>query len=326
MYSPTNIASGFLETFDRSAVKLFRCYLARHPGVSKWLIAADFALNNPGRPRNCFAFSLVPYDDWPDGIEADVTAVLPKDLKKTKTLSPEAAAWLRDMRRFHIAVTTNKNHKIFSNGPDSDSLKIAREHIDLTVNALTAPQHADTLERFKIIRQKSLAKKFNVELLADIWMLGVLYATLTILLGRERTCQIIGWFPDRDNITNFCNGIWCDYAVLNMHAFCEAFEVDLRKTRIGVGIPDRSGPIEDMWFDYMIRAPDWFAGTVAAWDKDNNRVPGEHAKYRKMLEDVVANARNIVILHIDIEEQKGEFRRVVVETSKGGWEDSTDEA
>lgn len=91
----------------------------------------------------------------------------------------------------------------------------------------------------------------------------------------------------------------------------EAFQVDMRGTQCPIGVPDRSGAKERMWFDYMIRAADWLAGAVSAWDRTNNLIPGEHDKYRQMLEDVITEADNIVILHFDITETGMQFRRIL---------------
>jgi hypothetical protein len=171
----------------------------------------------------------------------------------------------------------------------------------------------DTIKRFRKLKAEAQAKGFNVELLGDLWLLAVWFAVLTIILGRERQCETIGWFPDRDSMTNWCEGIWQDYADWNVHALADALIVDMRSTQLAVGAPNRSGAKEIMWYDYMIRAADWFAGSVAAWDRQNNLIPGEHSKYRQMLEDVVADADNIVILHFDITDAGAQFRRIAVE-------------
>lgn len=278
------------------------------------MIAADFAQHDPQRPMDCMAFTVLPYDAWPQEIQANVNSSLPKDLKKSKELAPEAIGWLRDDRRFHIVITLNKELRIFFNGEGSDALKIAREHLDLTVASIVDPKLENTRQRFKQLRQKSLANNFRVNLLADIWLLGVFFAALTILLSREQKCELIGWFPDRDDMTNYCDGIWHDYAFWATHGFTEelGFDVDLRKTQIVIGAPDRSGKKEIMWFDYMIRAADWFAGVAAAWDREKNKIPGEHPKYRQMLEDVIADADNVVLLHCDIDDGGAQFRRIAV--------------
>lgn len=132
----------------------------------------------------------------------------------------------------------------------------------------------------------------------------------------DGNCEQIGWFPDRDNMTNYCEHVWVRYAMWNAQAFADRFQVDMRATECFAGAPDRSGPKEQMWFDYMIRAADWFAGAVAAWDRDNNLIPGEHAKYRQMLEDVIAGADNVIVLHFDMTDAGMQFRRIVAERMK----------
>ena len=263
---------------------------------------------------DCFAFTILPYDAWPAEIENDVAEVLPKDLKKSKALDQDGAEWLRDPRRFHIVITVNKDRVPFSNGAGTNTLAIAREHIDKTLDQAAAQGvKPDTIKRFKKLKAEAQAKGFNVELLGDLWLLAVWFAVLTIILGRERQCEAIGWFPDRDNMTTWCDGIWHDYADWNVHALADALTVDMRSTQLAVGAPDRSGAKEIMWYDYMIRAADWFAGSVAAWDRKSNLIPGEHSKYQQMLEDVVADADNIIILHLDITDTGTQFRRIDVE-------------
>ncbi|MBX9841880.1 MAG: hypothetical protein K2Z80_08760 [Xanthobacteraceae bacterium] len=275
------------------------------------MIAADFSLHN-NRPLDCFAFTILPYDAWPAEIEQDVAQALPKDLKDAKRLDDEAMEWLRDPRRFHIAITVNPAPAVFSNGPGISPLAVAREHIAITLDqAVQVGASEDVIRRFRKLKQDAQANNFNVGLLSDIWLLAVWFAVLTIILTRERHCEIIGWFPDRDNMTNYGDGIWCDYAIGNAQTFAEALAIDLTATQIKIGTPDRSKVKEVMWFDYMIRAADWFAGAVAAWDRKRNLIPGDLPKYRQMLEDVITPAKNIVILHLDLTETGMQCRRIL---------------
>ena len=80
---PKKSQNFFFQCFDQSAIELFRQFIARHPAVRKWIIAADFSQHND-RPFDCFAFTVIPYDAWPAEIETDVKQALPKDLKKSK--------------------------------------------------------------------------------------------------------------------------------------------------------------------------------------------------------------------------------------------------
>jgi hypothetical protein len=310
LYPPEEVAKLFLQCFDGSAVENFRRFMARHPHVRKWLIAADFSQHND-RPFDCFAFTIIPYDAWLGEIEREVKQALPRDLKKSKDLDEDAIEWLRDPRRFHIAITVNDRPAVFWNGPGSVPLTIAREYIANTLaNAIKADASDETLTRIKKLKQEAQANSFNVRLLADIWLLAIWFAVLAISIGRERRSEIIGWFPDRDNMTNYCDHFWYDHALWNAQLFAATFAVDMTATRCPAGTPHRSGAKERMWFDYMIRAADWIAGAVAAWDRKRNLIPGDQSKYRRMLEDVITPAENIVVLHLDMNESGMQFRRI----------------
>ena len=77
-----------------------------------------------------------------------------------------------------------------------------QRHIDqILAQAANLGVAKDTLRRFKGLKQDAQANGFNVGLLADIWLLAIWFAILTVLLGRERQCEIVSWFPDRDSMT-----------------------------------------------------------------------------------------------------------------------------
>lgn len=136
MVSPTDIARAIIETFDKGAVGHFRRWLAQHPYVDKWIIAADFALRDKSRPNDCYAFTIFPYDAWPDHLKADIKAHLPRGIKKSKTLSGESETWLRDERRFHFIIPINRNRRFFLNKEGDDQRKIARESISITLSKI----------------------------------------------------------------------------------------------------------------------------------------------------------------------------------------------
>ncbi len=118
IFSPTDIAAAFIECVDKSAVVNLRRFLARHARVQQWIVAADFSLGKT-RPFGCFAFTIIPYDAWPWEIEHDAIAALTKDLKDSKWVPKDAIPWLRDGRRFHLAVTVRPTRAVFVGGAGS---------------------------------------------------------------------------------------------------------------------------------------------------------------------------------------------------------------
>ena len=311
IFVPTHIAKIFFECLDKSAMDNFRRFLDRHGSIKKWLVAADFSLGKD-RPLGCFAFTIVPYDAWPWEIERDAVANLGRDLKESKFVPQSAIGWLRDDRRFHFAITVGPDRAIFT-GRTGSTLRQAREHVNATLAQVEAnldKVEPATAKRVRKLAEISRRNSFNVKLLTDVWLLAVFFAAITTLIGRERPSQIIGWFPDRDNMTTWSDGVWHDYAFWNTRAFADAFDVDLRATRITVGLPSQTTGQEIMWFDYLLRAADWFAGAAAEWDRKTNLDPRKHPKYREMWEQVIAGADNVIVLHLDIGSNGAQFRRI----------------
>ncbi len=54
-----DLAEALFEAFDKSARALFRSWMGKHKS-QQWIIGADYALRDPSRPSDCFAFTVVP--------------------------------------------------------------------------------------------------------------------------------------------------------------------------------------------------------------------------------------------------------------------------
>jgi hypothetical protein len=287
------------ETFDKSGLADFRRFLNENPGVTKWYIAADFCLHDKDRPNNVFAFSIIPHDVMFESIKDEIRTAIPKDWKKSKNILPTAITFLADRRRFHIAFVFPQPPAVFNNGPGSDPRAIARESISLSVDQLIAKgRSADSVRRLKALRQESMANAFNVELLADVFMLMHLFCFVTLLLARERTVQIVGWLPDRDKMTTWCEGVIFDLAVENLAGVAEHFAVNIPQGGPLIALPTPDAAQNAMWFDELIRLPDYVAGILAAWDFETNEIPGEKDKYRVMAQEFAASAENIMVFKV----------------------------
>lgn len=270
MFSPVDIARIFLECMDQGAIEKFRRFLKRNDRVKKWLVAADFSLGK-SRPLASVSFTILPYDVELAELERDTIANLAKELKDSKSLPPAGVSWLRDNRRFHFAITLSPKRGVFVGGDDT-KLRHAQDFVQTLLAQIESNKHSlktETVLRFRALAELAQSNGFNVRLLTDIWLLAVFFAAITLLIGRERQSEILGWFPDRDDMTNWCDGIWREFAFRNVQEFADAFEVDLRATQLVIAAPDRSGEEEVMWFDYLLRSADWFAGAVAEWDRKN---------------------------------------------------------
>lgn len=332
MIDPRDFLKTLFQTFDKSALDDFREFIANNSQVKKWNIAADYCLHDKDRPNNTFAFTIIPYDAHLAELKTEIKGVLPKDLKKTKSIQDVGLKFLSHSRRFHFAFVFQGYPSVFNNGTDASKLDIARESLTQTISQMVNMGRSDeNVRKLKMLRQNAQAKSFNVALLADTYILSYLYCFVTLVLARETSIEIVGWFSDRDKMTEWCEGVLWDISSESLHGLSGHFGIaipsdmpivaiptktvvgiglenlDGHSERVGISIPSDTAPIvrrteeaveNAMWFDELIRLPDYIAGIFAAWNFDTNQIPGESEKFLQLAENFVADAKNIAVLKI----------------------------
>ena len=206
-----------------------------------------------------------------------------------------------------------QDRSLYNNKVGAEPRTVVRESLALLLPKLIEMERGDDqIRRFKAVMQKAKANSFNVGLFTDLTLLALYLAIITVLLCRERKPKVVGWFCDRDNMTNFNHGIVWDYAMENFQGIAELFQVDVNDLKPVIAVPDRSSGEEVMWYDHYIRAADWLAGALAAWDRSGNLVPTEHDKYLKLIEDVVADSQNIIVLPVHLDEAGVRISRLII--------------
>lgn len=287
------------ETFDKSGRAALQDFLTANSGIEKWHIAADFCLHDSDRPNNVFAFSIIPYDSEFSTIKSQIHDALPKDWKKSKNITPQAIEFLHDKRRFHIAFVLPHAPQVFNNGEDTSPLEIARESISITVDTLIAQgRTGDSLRRLKALKQESKANRFNVELLSDLYLLSDLFCFVTLALARERNIDVVGWLPDRDKMTTWCEGVVFDVGVQCLIGLSEHFKIPVPEKGPLIAAPTPDAGKDAMWYDELVRLPDYVAGILSAWNFGTNEIPAERDKYRVMAQDFAAFAENIMVFKV----------------------------
>jgi hypothetical protein len=287
------------ETFDKSGIVDFRRFLDVNPRVTKWFISADFCLHDRDRPNDVFAFSVIPFDDIFESLKAEIRTAIPKDWKKSKNILPAALEFLADKRRFHIAFVFQQPPAVFDNGVNSDARAVARESISLTVDEMIAQGRTkESMRRLSVLMQESKAKAFNVELLADLYVLNDLFCFVTLLLARERNVEIVGWLPDRDKMTTWCEGVLFDIGVEHLAGVAAHYGLKVPEGGPRIAVPTPDAGHDAMWFDEFIRLPDYIAGILSAWNLQTNEIPGDKDKYRVMAQEFAATAENVMVFNI----------------------------
>jgi len=281
-------------TFCKTPIKEFRKFLAKHPRVTKWMITSDFVLNYSEATSDAYAYKFFPYNAEIQQIKAKIKKLVPKDFKKTKTVKPALRAFFHSGETFTICLLTPKKFTA------AGGIRKVRLSLDETLKNMRNWQGADKekplIKQFERLKERAKANNFNAQLMSTMIIATVLAAFCAIILAQERNIEIVGWFPDRDNITTSYERIAHHMFSVDFSAFCQRHNIDERhiKTVIGLPEPDPAN-LKQSWYDELVRIPDFLAGPLAGWDYEKNLVPGRQ-KYVDLLQGAVADNPYLVVL------------------------------
>jgi hypothetical protein len=132
---------------------------------------------------------------------------------------------------------------------------------------------------------------------------SILASILAYYLTKETLCRAIVWLPDRDKIHDAFESIYVDLFEINHWGLCLAELPEWRIPRIGY---THTATTEGkLWYDPLVRLPDFIAGTVASWDMEANRTSRE--KHARLVEDVIANNPNCNLIKFQMGRESWSF-------------------
>ncbi|MGO9172272.1 MAG: hypothetical protein ACLP7P_09945 [Rhodomicrobium sp.] len=294
VFSADELVDGLISTFVKSGIDQFKSFLAKHPGVTKWIIACDFVLNDPGAVSDAYAYTFFPYNAEIQQVKANIQKLVPKDFKQTKNIGDEFKQFMFSGETFTICLLTPKRFNLVGD------LHSARRGLDETIQNMQkwddAANQVAVIKQFQHLRQSANANNFNVQLMSTMIVATVMAAFCAMILAQERKIEVVGWFPDRDNITTAYEGIANFLFSVDFSAFCQRYKLEHGSIRtvIGLPAPDTVNP-KQSWYDELVRIPDFVAGPLAAWNSAQNLVSGRQ-KYVELLEGVIADNPNLIVL------------------------------
>lgn len=215
---PDGLVDMLLSTFGMGAIAEFRRFLARHPLVTKWIIASDFVIDEPQAASDAHAYTFFPYDSEIQDLKDRIVGLVPKDFKKTKAVKPKLGEFFRSGDTFTICLLTPKKCRI------AGDIGSVRRSLDETLRMMRnwndAGTQTDIIRAFEQLQEKAKANNFSAQLMSTTMIATVLAAFCAIVVARERAIEIVGWFPDRDNITTSHERIAEYMFGVNFSAFC----------------------------------------------------------------------------------------------------------
>lgn len=261
----------------------------------RWLISSDFCMDDPTYSTRTCAVSLIPLDEHPQDISDRIKLAIPKDLKKTKSVDPRTIEVFKDRRMFHFVFILEGHRNIISTGDEPAKLAAIRSYISGMVDALKRMNcPSDILKPFKKLLQESKANNFNYSLFSDMVAVSAILSFISAALIRHGA-SLIGLFPDRDRMTEWCDAIYSDLVNLYVGGVLELvdnkkYAYEIKRAAI------TNGQGKGAWFDSFVRLPDYLAGVVAGWDVDTNTISSD--KRATVFMENIVDAKNIIVLRL----------------------------
>lgn len=187
--------------------------------LKKWILWTDYCIDASNK-ADVISFVLIPYKNKEehDEIVQTIKKLQKSDIKHTRYISNKLMRYLKKLPIFSFSFILDERDWLFG-----DSSTEQKQEILDNLNSIkscfqkwlsNAPDnnsnnayYQDTINKLDAqIKVVSLGKK--IELHEDILLTTSLGAIDTAeVLRNIRDLEIVGWFPDRDKITQSCNEI-----------------------------------------------------------------------------------------------------------------------
>ncbi len=282
------------DAFEFDAEIGVRAYLSGR-SATKWVIAADFVLTGAERVNDAFAFTIQPYelDDFSE-LLAKSRQAIPADMKRVRRLQAAAAAFLADRSRFHFCfLPTRDRHGL---GSREDAQEALADLLDHLRGLPEMPSKPALVRKIEALIQRAKARNFNFALLHNIVFLAAVAGWLAMLIARHSRPEMIMWVFDRDAMTTAFDGIVYDMTFNNFHALCRMEGVGGNRVLLSHATDPDAGDWRGAWFDDLIRAPDYIAGTLARWELGTTEAQPVPGKVADVIDKVIGENPNVVLI------------------------------
>lgn len=245
---------------------IFEAYLKKTSYPKKWIVLTDYCLDDPNK-ANVITFVLLHYNNEKEykALEQKILKLQKSDIKHTRYISNKLMRYLRRLPVFSFSFILDKRDKLFGD-TQADQKKAVTDSLvavrDCFQTWLKTPPNLDIANYYQKsikdldteIKRVSNGKKFNCH--EDILLTASLGALYTAeILKKVPGLEIVGWLPDRDKITQSCNGI----AIPIFH--CMLYNL--------LGCKDVQFPVADPkmtgkpFYDALNRIPDDICAAIA---------------------------------------------------------------
>lgn len=286
------------DTFDKSTIQQVEDnYLKNLKHIGKWKCFSDYCFDDRNKPNDVVTFSIFPHLTDANLLDLFFDKFVKSDIKNTRSINPNYITFLRNYPVINFSFIINDRKKLFGNTVEE------RKHF--LTNDYTAIKNM--YEKWSISQPEkrdyycNLIKKTNrcllniqnnkkVNQLIDMIIVSVLGAYVSSIIAKQiNHLEVFGWFSDRDKIHDLENSFVIDLFHANLHNL-------LSPRNFTFAAAPANGQFK-IFYDNMVKVPDYIAGTIADYDIIENKISKE--KFGTMLTDFMAdNEQNNYVFKI----------------------------
>jgi hypothetical protein len=230
----------------------------------KWLVLSDYTHQRDAHTHETYCFSILPVFFPFEGLRSAIADLQPTDLKKTQRVNADFLRLVASDQFLHFVFSFGRDKQTPLRGSTIESsretIRELRDYVTQN-DALNFdnPAFGELKKRVALVEQKSNKAGFNYILFDKMIIISCVAAILASWITKYTAAREINWMSDRDNTTTYCDGIIYDLFSMSYSGSIDRINAG-RQAQLWTSHEDANGT---MWFDELIRIPDFLAGAFS---------------------------------------------------------------
>lgn len=258
------IIEALSSSFAKGGKSDFLRFVDGNISAHDWVIASDFNIGAPGAPHDVFAFALFPAKEGVVPLRNALAAALPHDFKRTRSISSAQKKFLSDGQCFCCVFMVPTQRTLLRCGARDEQRENLRTLLLGAREVIEARRQPRELAHIDRMLAEADRSSVNVRLMENLLLFATLQVFVAMLAGIYAAPAALHWYPDRDDMTTYCNGAWSTLAAAGFsgHVASVARHYPVPQ----VLFLDHTKSLPAQIFDPFVRVADYLAATLSRWD------------------------------------------------------------
>ncbi|MGE4544025.1 MAG: hypothetical protein AB7D06_07950 [Pedobacter sp.] len=307
------------ESFNKSALDDLTLWFKEHPSNASWYVISDYCFGDETKKNDAVCFSILLNHDKIANIKEYINHFAPKDIKSTRSVSPEFLRYINSPVIFNVTFLFERDSKLlkeYSTKKNMENFLPAFKSFvqQIDKNSSFEEGYVDSvLKRVNTFENDFKKNNFNKKLSRHIYYVATFASLIFHYLTIVKSPTHIQWVSDRDALSWRYDGFVYDlaYFMFLSEYSSELLKNDstektiLNKPKFIFPIPEKSG---DNFYDELVRLPDYLVGTLADLNIENNEFSKD--KYYTILYYSLLNSKNHAVFQLYGNGEKLSTRRL----------------